>query len=132
MNKSILLAICILLSSASLFAKKKVALYGVAFYNLENLFDTERNEEINDEEFTPSGANNWTTAKYWKKQNNLAYVIDKLAKHYCPTGIAILGVAEIENRKVLEDLVGTDLLKKSNYQIVHYDSPDKRGIDVGL
>lgn len=120
------------LLSGQALAQKKVGVYSVAFYNLENLFDTERDESINDVEFTPQGANAWTPEKYRKKLNNMAYVITKLAREQTPAGPAILGVAEIENRKVLEDLVQTGDMAKMGYEIVHYDSPDRRGIDVGL
>lgn len=61
----------------------------------------------------------------------MAKVIAKLAREKCPGGPAILGVSEIENRRVLEDLVKTEPLASMGYEIVHYDSPDRRGIDVG-
>lgn len=122
----------LLLLSQSSLAQKKVGVYAVGFYNLENLFDTERDESINDIDFTPQGANSWTDEKYRKKLNNLASVITKLAKEYTPAGPAILGVSEIENRKVLEDLIKTGAMPSMGYEIIHYDSPDRRGIDVGL
>lgn len=114
------------------FAQKKHNITAVAFYNLENLFDTERDPRINDEEFTPQGKNNWTLYKYQKKLTNMASVIKVIGTPYTNNGPALLGVAEIENRKVLEDLIAQPELKDKNYDIVHYDSPDKRGIDVGL
>ncbi len=108
----------------------KVACIG--FYNLENLFDTEDDPAINDEEFLPTGTRLWTTEVYQEKQRNLARVISELGASLTPDGVAILGVSEIENRRVLEDLVKEPALASRNYQIVHYDSPDRRGIDVGL
>lgn len=104
----------------------------VAFYNLENLFDTLNDPNIRDDDFTPDGNMAWTSEKYNKKLNNLSEVIDLIGKDLTPDGPAILGVSEIENRKVLEDLVQHEKIRNRNYQIIHYDSPDFRGIDVGL
>lgn len=105
--------------------------YVIGFYNLENLFDTYDDPAKNDEEFLPDGANQWTEAKYQKKLHNMATVIAAMAE---ANGVfhAVLGVCEIENRLVLEDLVSQEEIAKANYQIVHYDSPDNRGVDVGL
>lgn len=128
----ILIFIITFFLSQDILAQKKVGVYAVGFYNLENLFDTERDESINDVDFTPQGANAWTEEKYRKKLNNMASVITKLAKEYTPAGPAILGVSEIENRKVLEDLLKTGDMPSMGYEIVHYDSPDRRGIDVAL
>lgn len=125
-------SICILLGILNLSSQNKETIYPVAFYNLENLFDTTRDLSIQDEDFTPSGKYNWTPEKYQKKLSNLSDVISLLGKEKNSQGIAILGVAEVENRKVIEDLINTPKLAKSNYQIVHIDSPDARGIDVGL
>ena len=105
--------------------------YTVAFYNLENLFDTIKSPGVKDEEFTPEGAKNWNSAKYWKKMANIEEVFYKLSAdtRAYPT---IIGVSEVENRNVLEDIVSLEKLQKVNYQIVHYDSPDARGVDVAL
>ena len=88
-----------------LFSQKgeeyKVA--AVGFYNLENLFDTIDNPITNDADFLPSGRLLWNTPKYISKQANMAKVISLLATELNPDGVAILGVAEIENKKVLED-----------------------------
>lgn len=127
----ILFLFCFLISK-SVTAQKKIGIYAVAFYNVENLFDTELNEEINDHAYTPTGAHAWTDTKYWKKQSNIAYAIDKLAAQYTPAGPAVIGLAEVENKKVLDDLVQMKAIADRNYQVVHYDSPDRRGIDVGL
>lgn len=132
MMKKFIFIFLILSISLSLSAKKKYSVYAVGFYNVENLFDTEDDPAIEDEDFTPTGVLSWTPYKYQKKLENIAYVIDKMGKKYAPQGLAILGVAEIENRRVLEDLVKTKTIANKNYQIVHYDSPDKRGIDVAL
>lgn len=115
--------------------KQQVSITCVGFYNLENLFDTlvdPDSTKILQDEFTPKGKNRWTTVKYNEKLGNMARVISELGKDVTPDGVAILGVSEVENRLVLEDLVKQESIKDRNYQIVHYDSPDKRGIDVGL
>jgi len=104
----------------------------VGFYNLENLFDTEDDSLINDSEFLPTGKKLYTQEVYKDKLKNLSDVISQLARDITPDGVAILGVAEIENKKVLEDLVVQQKLKDRKYQIVHYNSPDARGIDVAL
>ncbi len=104
----------------------------IGFYNLENLFDTFRDTNILDEEFTPKGSKSWTLEKYNEKLNNLASVISDLGKNRTPNGAILLGVSEIENRGVLRDLLATKLLSKEGFQIIHYDSKDSRGIDVAL
>ena len=103
----------------------------IGFYNLENLFDTYHDEGKNDYEYLPDGANEWTDAKYQKKLHNMARVIAAM-KEDNKQWHAILGVSEIENRHVLEDLVSDPQIADANYQIVHYDGPDRRGVDVGM
>lgn len=121
-----------LLFPSLLVAQKKYNVYSAAFYNVENLFDTKKDEGVRDEEFTPSGSKAWTTDKYNKKINNIASVMSQLGREYCPDGPAMIGVAEVENRGVLEDLLKTKAMSSMGYDIVHYDSPDKRGVDVAL
>ena len=103
----------------------------IGFYNLENLFDTYHDEGKNDYEYLPDGANQWTEAKYAKKLQNMARVIAEMKKD---NGVwhTVLGVSEVENRHVLEDLVAEPAIAEANFQIVHYDGPDRRGVDVGL
>ncbi len=110
--------------------KYQVAIIG--FYNIENLYDTINDPLKNDEEFLPNGANKWTSERYWIKLNMLSESISKIASDISKTGPTILGLSEIENIHVIEDLINMPLLKKLNYGIVHYDSPDRRGVDVGL
>ncbi|MCB8999102.1 MAG: hypothetical protein H6540_03395 [Bacteroidales bacterium] len=98
-------------------------------YNVENLFDTIDTPGFDDVEFTPSSKKNWNTEKYTKKINDLAKVISSVSKDKLPE---IVGLVEVENRKVIEDLIKTDALKSGNYGIVHEESPDTRGIDVAL
>ncbi|MBN1952543.1 MAG: endonuclease/exonuclease/phosphatase family protein [Bacteroidales bacterium] len=105
----------------------------IGFYNLENLFDTILDPELyNNEEFTPNGPNQWTAERYHEKLRNMADVISKIGTDVVPAGVAILGISEIENRNVVEDLVKHEILRERGFRIVHYDSPDARGVDVGL
>lgn len=105
--------------------------YIVGFYNLENLFDIYNDPGKNDEEFLPEGKNKWTETKYQKKLHNMASVIAAM-KEENGRYHTILGISEIENRMVVEDLVSQPEIADANYQIVHYDSPDRRGVDVAL
>ncbi len=118
--------------TASTFAqeKKQYKLGCIAFYNLENLFDTIPGP--NDVEFTPEGANKWNAEKYRVKLDNMSNVISQIGTEMFPGGPAIIGICEVENRSVVEDLVNTPKLKASKYSFVHYDSPDKRGVDVAM
>jgi predicted extracellular nuclease len=102
----------------------------VGFYNVENLFDTEDDPQIADEDFLPEGRLQWTNERYQTKLTKLATVIASIGDSV--RGPAILGVCEIENERVLNDLVVTEILKPLNYSIVHHNSPDGRGIDVAL
>ena len=112
---------------------RRYTMYGVMFYNLENLFDTIYHGEHDDYDFSPQGARQWTGAKYWQKQHNMAYAISQMEVKGSPAdGPVIIGVSEIENLSVLQDLVKQPELKDRRYQIVHHDSPDPRGIDVAL
>jgi len=104
----------------------------VAFYNLENFYDTVDNPNINDEDFLPGGAKNYNGKIYWTKVEHLATVVSQIGTDINPDGVAFIGVAEIENDTVLNDLIHHPLLKDRNYGIVHYDSKDIRGVDVAL
>lgn len=112
--------------------EKKYKVATIAFYNLENLFDTLDTPDKNDFEYTPEGLKKWDSKKYISKQENMSSVIAQIGADLTKTAPAIIGVSEIENRAVLEDLVKMPALKNYNYEIVHYESPDRRGIDVGL
>ena len=104
----------------------------IGFYNLENLFDTINDPNKNDEEFLPDGANHYTGKIYLDKLHKLASVIALIGADASDDGLSILGCAEIENRHVLEDLVKQKEIRGRDYEIVHYESPDERGVDVGL
>lgn len=101
----------------------------IAFYNQENLFDTEDDPAKDDQEFLPSSEIQWTKERYQRKLTNMASVIEKLGD---ADGPELLGVCEIENRKVLEDLAAQPAIKNHNYQVIHFEGPDVRSIDVAL
>lgn len=114
-------------------AQKRFQINAVAFYNLENLFDAEDDpSNRGDDEFTPSGRMRYTEAIYQKKLQNMARVLSEIATDKIPEGPALIGVAEIENERVLSDLVKRPELKDRGWRIVHFESNDHRGIDVGL
>jgi len=99
------------------------------FYNVENLFDTQDDPKINDEEFTPGGKVPWTDERLNTKIKQIGQVMTDIASPAMPD---LVGFAEVENIRVLEMLVSSASLNKTKYNIVHYDSPDERGIDVAL
>lgn len=103
--------------------------YMVAFYNVENLFDTLDDKTTKDEEFTPAGENGWNTERYQNKLNNLAKVISTMNNGKGPD---VLGLCEVENSRVLKDLINTPALKKMHYGLVMQEMRDARGIDVAL
>ena len=104
----------------------------VAFYNLENLYDTLDDPLTNDDDFTPASSKQYGRTIFNHKLQNLATVISELGPQEYPQAPDILGVTEIENRKVLELLCAHPLLRAQHYRIIHFDSPDPRGIDVAL
>ncbi|OIQ40278.1 MAG: endonuclease [Bacteroidetes bacterium MedPE-SWsnd-G1] len=104
----------------------------LAFYNLENLFDTINNPAKNDEASPIMEMKANKSKTYWDKIDNLGKVLSEIGVDKANNSPAIIGVVEIENDTVLKDLVNGPFLKDKNYKIIHYDSPDERGIDVGL
>ena len=104
----------------------------VAFYNLENLFDTENDPLTFDDDRTPEGKDRWTTIQYEDKLKKLAYVISKIGHEETGQTPALVGVSEVENLRVLDDLINEPSIASSKYGIIHFDSPDQRGIDVAL
>ncbi len=101
----------------------------VVFYNVENLFDTKNTPGGNDAEFTPDGKNKWTEERFQKKVEDISKVLASVNKKELPE---IIGLCEIENRGVLDDLVNTDILSDGNYKIEQFESPDFRGIDCAF
>jgi len=128
---TLILAALVLLGTSAFAQKGGSRNYIVGFYNLENLFDIYDDPAKNDEEYLPEGKNKWTQAKYEKKVHNMAQVIAAMAKDNGRFH-TILGVSEVENRLVLEDLVADPQIAAANYEIVHFDGPDRRGVDVAL
>ena len=112
--------------------QKKYVIHTVAFYNFENLFDTINDPDTFDEEWTPTGLQRWTYDKYEKKLSNLARVLSEIGSAENTDSPTFIGGCEIENRGVLEDLVKQPKLIEKDFGIIHFDSPDKRGIDVAL
>ena len=129
MKKTVLMLCVALFTVASLSAQDKP--YSVVFYNLENLFDIYNDPETHDDEFTPTGVKQWNQTRYEKKLWNMERVLFDIAAIQKDYPI-VIGVSEIENRSVLEDLVSQPKLKGANYRICHYDSPDARGVDVAF
>jgi len=103
--------------------------FTIVSYNVENLFDTIDDPNKLDNEFLTSSESLWDTEKYTKKVKDLANVIGAINKNELPE---IIGLVEIENSLVLNDLINASVLKSGNYSIVHHNSPDERGIDVAL
>lgn len=101
----------------------------IGFWNVENLYDTLNDKWKNDDDFTPEGANTWTGVRYRAKIDQLATVIGEIATDITPDGLAILGLCEVENKSVVQDLINSPQLKKRNYQLVHIEGPDPRGVD---
>ena len=119
-------------TSAFAKAQTKKIKCAIGFYNLENLFDTKNDPATLDDDFTPGGFKEWNSYKFDKKVKKLAKVISKIGKKETAASPSLLGVAEVENKAVLEALIKTSKLDDEGYSIVHYDSPDERGIDVAL
>lgn len=103
--------------------------FTAVFYNVENLYDTQDDLKTNDDEFTPAGKVPWTEERLETKIKQIGQVLTDIASPAMPD---IVGFAEIENKLVLEMLTSSAALSKTKYSIVHYDSPDERGIDVAL
>jgi|WetSurMetagenome_2_1015567.scaffolds.fasta_scaffold00647_2 predicted extracellular nuclease len=123
------LSIAIFTLILTLAGKSQPTSFKVMFYNTENLFDTVDDSLKNDEEFLPDGTRHWTKSRYNKKIDDIARVIIAAGEWNAP---AIVGLCEVENDKVIGDLLNSELLTGVDYSFVHFDSPDKRGIDICL
>lgn len=119
-----LFLIAFLTMGSACTAQKGLDAYRIAFYNVENLFDTIPHPHKSDAEFTPTSKSQWNTERYWKKQSDLAMLIDSMSFP------VILGLCEVENANVLTDLCHT--IDGAYYRYIHQESPDDRGIDVAL
>ncbi len=134
MKRTLIISLLMLLTGiGSIQAQdKRYQLYGVGFYNLENLFDTIHDEGHNDYEYLPDGRNRWTGLKYTHKLRNMARVLAEMGTDRLPGGLAVIGVSEVENAKCLTDLCNQEPLKARNMQFVHIEGPDQRGVDCAL
>ena len=129
----LLLAMLILAMVTGAKAQKKYNLYAVGFYNQENLFDTCHDEGKRDYDFLPGGSYKWNGLKYSHKLHNMAYALADLGTDKLPgVGCSIIGLAEVENSKVLDALVAQPELKARGYKYVHVEGPDRRGIDCAM
>ncbi|GER58834.1 endonuclease [Patiriisocius marinus] len=106
--------------------------FTIAFYNVENLFDTINDPKTHDDDFTKEGRLRWDKNKFDKKIRNLGAIIKKIGSEQTNQPPIIIGLAEIENASVLEALISSKSLKQYNYGFVHFDSKDERGIDTAL
>ena len=122
-----------LLSVAYISAQdRKLMVHAVCFYNLENLFDTCHDAHKNDYDFLPNGSFHWDGNKYSNKLANMARALCDLGTDKLPYGASIIGLAEVENDKVLDDLLAQPCMKERGYKYIHYEGPDKRGVDCAL
>ncbi|MEI6123361.1 MAG: endonuclease/exonuclease/phosphatase family protein [Bacteroidota bacterium] len=131
-KRNLIFAFLFVLSSCIFAQSKKINIAIIAFYNVENLYDTIDDPITDDKEFLPNGIQNWNSSKYNLKIERISEVISKIGQEVLPGGPTIIGLSEIENRGVLEALINSDNLKSKNYGIIHYNSPDRRGVDVAL
>lgn len=106
--------------------------HNIAFYNLENLFDLQDDPYTLDDDFTPKSERKWGRKRYERKLKKLGSVISKIGKGDLGKPPSIVGIAEVENKRVIRDLIGSKHLKKLGYRYVHFNAPDERGIDTAL
>lgn len=128
----ILVVVFLFLFRIGFSQQKSYRIHTVAFYNFENLFDTINDPHTNDDEWTPQGKQRWTSKRYHQKLENLARVLVDIGKPDNANSPTLIACSEIENRAVLEDLIRQPKMAMQDYGIIHFDSPDKRGIDVAL
>ena len=117
------------IAAQTLDKSRRYYLSAIGFWNVENLYDTLNDPFRNDDDFTPTGAYAWNGQRYRTKIDRLAEVISQMGTEATPDGLALLGLCEIENKSVVNDLVHSPRLKARNYQIIHIEGPDARGVD---
>ena len=132
MNNTVFLIISLFIVTLLFGQQKKYNVVVAGFYNLENLFDTIDAKGWGDDDFTPNGTNHYSPEIYLDKLDHLEDVVALIGTDVSPDGMAFWGTAEIENAQVVQDLVNMPKLKNRNYQIVHYNGGDPRGIDCGF
>lgn len=129
MKKYTILFYCFFLLQAQMLFSQQIA---IGFYNCENLYDTTKDKNVFDQPFTPNGEKKYNTEKYQTKISHTAYVFNQLNHLQWNTPLAMMGLAEIENKNVLNAIIKDSLLQSMHLQYIHYDSKDARGIDVAL
>lgn len=132
LKKQLLFLLFIFFSSIIYAQQKEYQVFAIGFYNVENLFDTIDDPYTFDEDFTPNGDYHYTDDIYKNKLQKLEEVISAIATDVTPDGLAFWGTAEVENEQVLKDLAAQPLLKSRNYQVIHYNGGDTRGIDCAF
>ncbi len=128
-TKQLFIFFLLIIFYSNAIAQDQSSNINILFYNVENLFDITDDPNINDEEFLPSGDRHWTKKRFEHKLNQLSKVILASCDYEMPD---IVGFCEVENRYVLEKLTQETALYQFDYQIIHKESPDERGIDVAL
>ena len=132
-NLRLLLITFLCTVAVNAMAQKKFSVYGVGFYNQENLFDTCHDEGKRDFEFLPSGSNRWNARKYKSKLRNMSRALADMGTDVLPNvGCAIIGLSEVENAKALDDLTAEEPLRARGYKYILVEGPDMRGVDVAL
>ncbi len=104
----------------------------IAFYNLENFFDTFDDPATDDDAFTPGGIMHWIRKRFQRKSRKIAYAIRQIGWKETAMPPVLVGLAEVENKRVLKNIVKNKYLKPFNYGFIHFESGDRRGIDVAL
>ena len=133
MKRNLLFMALMLLVLCGASAQKKYSVYAVGFYNQENLFDTCHDAGKNDKEFLPTGSYRWNGLKYSHKLHNMSRALADMGTDVLPdVGCAVIGMSEVENSRVLDDLTSQPALKARGYKYVHVEGPDRRGIDCAL
>ena len=132
MNHILLFLIFFCMHCIRLESQTQYLVRTIAFYNVENLFDTKNDSLTFDDDRTPEGKDNWTISRYENKIDKISMVLSGIGSGMTKTSPDIIGLCEVENKLVLEDLIHHKNLNDKNYGIIHFDSPDERGIDVAL
>lgn len=134
MKKGLALLVLVILwgNSIAIAQERRIAAYGIGFYNLQNLFDTHHDEGKADNDYTPDGELHWDNEKYSLKLQNMARVLSDMGTDKIPAGCAVIGVSEVEKAQCLEDLCNQEPLKKRNFKFVHIDGRTLRGSDCAL
>lgn len=132
MKTPLLLFVLVLVCAVGNAQEKKYKVGIVASYNLQNLFDTIDDPKKNDDDYTPNGVNHYTGIEYREKVKRLADVLEEIGTDISPDGFSLMAVEEVENAKVLQDLINQPVLAGRHLRIVHFDGPDERGLDPAL